>query len=302
MEARPREETPIVPPDTISGRSFTAVVAIMTLLAALTSGCAMLVLAAADDWRADVTREVTIQIKPNAGKDIEAEMYRAAELARALPGIAEARPYSRQESARLLEPWLGTLASIDLPLPRIIAVRVAEGQSPDLAALKAALARQVPDAILDDHRRFAARMQAMAGSTIAAAIGVLALVLGATILMVGFATRGAMATNRPIIEVLHVIGASEHYIARQFQRRFLILGLRGGVIGGGGAAALFLLASLMVSRLAGSAGADQMAPLFGSFSIGAAGYAGIGVQILLIAAVAAATSRHVVRSTLSAVQ
>ena len=41
-----------------------------------------------------------------------------------------------------------------------------------------------------------------------------------------------MAANRPVIEVLHFIGARDRYIAGQFQRHFLWLGLKGGAIGG----------------------------------------------------------------------
>ena len=104
----PRIETPIVPRTTISGRALVAVVAIMTFLASLTTGAVMLVRAAASEWQADVAREVTIQIRPAAGRDIEADIAKAVAIARALPGVAEVRPYSKEESGRLLEPWLGS--------------------------------------------------------------------------------------------------------------------------------------------------------------------------------------------------
>src|SRR5262249_59731105 len=79
------------------------------------------------------------------------------------------------------------------------------------------------------------RMRTMATSAVALGIGVLGLVLAATVLSVMFATRGAMATNRPIIEVLHFVGARDGYIAGEFQRHFLVLGLKGGAIGGAAA-------------------------------------------------------------------
>src|SRR5205807_1252917 len=117
--ALPRVETPIVPQSTIAGRALVAVVAIMTFLASLTTGAVMLVRAAAIDWQADVAREVTIQVRPVAGRDIEADIAQAVAIARAFPGIAEVRPYSKEEAGRLLEPWLGTgLQLEDLPMPR----------------------------------------------------------------------------------------------------------------------------------------------------------------------------------------
>ena len=73
----------------------------------------------------------------------------------------------------------------------------------------------------------------MTGATVFAGIGILALVIVATIISVSFATRGAMAANRPIVEVLHFVGAGDRYIANRFLRHFLRLGLEGGVIGGG---------------------------------------------------------------------
>ena len=73
----------------------------------------------------------------------------------------------------------------------------------------------------------------MTGATVIAGIGILALVIIATIISVSFATRGAMAANRPIVEVLHFVGAGDRYIANRFLRHFLRLGLEGGLIGGG---------------------------------------------------------------------
>src|SRR2546425_12420458 len=87
----PSFETPIVPQATISGRALVAVVAIMTFLASLTTGSVMLVRAAANEWQADVAREITIQIRPVAGRDIEMEVIKAAIITRASAGIAEVR-------------------------------------------------------------------------------------------------------------------------------------------------------------------------------------------------------------------
>src|SRR5262249_40126491 len=162
------------------------------------------------------------QVRPSPGRDIEAEVKKAQALARAAPGVVEARAYSRDESNRLLEPWLGSGLSLDdLPVPRMIAIKVARGASVDTATLRRALARDVVGASLDDHRGGIDRMRRMAKTAIAGGIGIFGLVLAATVLSVAFATRGAMASNRPIVEVLHFVGAKEAYIASQFQHHFL---------------------------------------------------------------------------------
>ena len=144
-------------------------------------------------------------------------------------------------------------------------------------------------------------MRAMAGTAVAAGVCILILMFAATILSVTFATRGAMATNKAVIEVLHFVGAKNGFIARNFQHHFLMLGLQGGAIGGGAAIILFALVGVTGRWFAGTAGGDQTSALFGSFSIGLAGYIAVPVQVALIAAVTAFTSRHTVNRTLEAI-
>lgn len=298
----PRGDTPIVPKRSIAGRSLVAVVAIMTFLASLTTGAVVLVRSSAVEWQSDVAREVTIQVRPAQGRDLDADVARAVEIARTARGVSEVRAYSKEESARLLEPWLGSgLALDDLPVPRMIVVKLPSGRV-DLAPLRKALSERVAGAILDDHRAWIDRMRTMAQTTIAGGIGVLILMLAATVLSVIFATRGAMATNRPIVEVLHFVGAKSGFIAGQFQRHFLMLGLEGGIIGGGLAMLLFAAAGFAARMSATTPGGDQVATLFGSFALGWGGYLAIGAQILLIALVTAVASRRTVDRTLQTVE
>jgi cell division transport system permease protein len=297
-----RFETPIVPRATISARALIAIIAIMTFLASLTTGVVMVVRAAANEWQADVAREFTIQIRPVAGHDIEMEVVKAAVIARASAGIAEVRPYSKEETTRLLEPWLGSGLQIDdLPVPRLIVVRITPGAAPDLAQLHQTLAEQIPGVSLDDHRGFVDRMRAMTRAVVVLGIGVLLLVLAATVLSLAFATRAAIATNRPVIEVLHLIGAKDSFIARHFQQHFLRLGLQGGLIGSGSAIALFALAELAGGWFGSGPAGEQLSALFGTASIGVPGYLAMLAQAGVIACVTAATSRYMVSRTIETI-
>jgi cell division transport system permease protein len=297
----PRFETPIVPRNSISGRALIAVVAIMTFLASLTVGAVLLINRSAESWRSDVTREVTIQVRPAPNRNVDQDVDRAVALAKGIGGIADVRAMSKDESAKLLEPFLGAGLKLDeLPVPRMIVVTLGSG-APDLDQLRRALATDVPSASLDDHRGWAGRMRAMANSVVAVGFVILALMLVATILSVSFATRGAMATNRPVIEVMHFIGARNGFIAGHFQRHFLVLGLQGGLVGGGAAVVLFLLAELVGRWLGGSAAGEQTSALFGTFSIGLFGYGAMIAVIIVIALVTAFTSRHTVNRTLEAI-
>jgi cell division transport system permease protein len=298
----PRFETALVPRHSIAGRALVAVVAIMTFLVSLTTGGVIQVSTAATEWQADVAREMTVQVVPSPGRDVDATVAKAVALTRGFPGIGEVRPYSKEESAKLLEPWLGSGLTLDeLPVPRMIVVKIARDATPDIAVLRRQLAEQAPGAVLDDHRGWIERMRAMAGSAVAVGIGILGLMIAATMLSVTFATRGAMAANKPVIEVLHFVGAKNNYIAGHFQRHFLLLGLQGGLLGGGAAIVLFLVAALVSRWFAGSAGGEETAALFGSFTIGLSGYAAVVGQIVLLAAVTALTSRHTVNRTLEGI-
>ncbi len=299
---KPRFETPLVPRQSIAGRALVAVVAIMAFLAALTLGGVILVGGSASAWESDVAREVTIQVIPKPGMDVDATVQKAARLARAFPGIAAVRPYTKAESGQLLQPWLGTGLSLDdLPIPRLIVVKLTPGAGADLARLHRELAQAAPGAVLDDHRGWIARMRTMAGTAVGTGVALLLLMLAATMLSVSFATRGAMASNKIVIEVLHLVGAKNAFIARHFQRHFLLLGLEGGAIGGAAAMALFALASLISGWLSGSAVGQQTAALFGSFSIGFWGYMGVIALVVLIALVTAWTSRVTVNRTLETI-
>lgn len=296
-----RRGMPLVPADTVAGRALVTVVAILTFLAAITASTAQLVANASQDWRSDVSREITIQIRPLARTDIEAGVARAAAIAAQTPGVESIEIISRADSERLLEPWLGSgLDLVELPVPRLIVVKLADAGSVDLAALRATLTKEVTGASLDDHRLWVARLAAMANTVIVVGIAVVLLVLVATALAVGFATTGALAGARDIVEVLHFVGADDRYIAAQFQQRFLRLGLRGGLLGGGAAALFLALAGLLAARFRASAGGDQIEALFGTLQIGWSGYGAILVIVAIVAAVTALVSRVTVRSQLRA--
>jgi cell division transport system permease protein len=299
VSANARNMSPIVPRASISGRALVAVVAIMTFLASITTGAVLLVSASAAEWQSEVASEVTIQVRPAAGRDLERDASAAAEAMRAQAGILEVRPFSKEESAKLLEPWLGSGLSIEqLPVPRVIVARVQPGSTLDLTALRARVTQVAPSASVDDHRAWIERMRSMTGATVFAGIGILALVIVATIISVSFATRGAMAANRPIVEVLHFVGAADSYIANRFLRHFLMLGLEGGLIGGGVAMLFFGFSESIASWFSGTPVGDQFAALLGTFSLRPSGYLVLALQAVLIAAITAWASRRTLFATL----
>jgi cell division transport system permease protein len=290
-----KRDMPLVPADSIAGRALVVVIAIMTFLACLTAGGAILISEASEAWRGDVSRDVTIQIKPRSGEDVEALVATAAEIASRAPGVADAVAYTKAQSEAMLAPWLGDGVDLgQLPIPRLIVVHMQADHREDLEPLRAALAAGTPQASLDDHRLWLTRLDTMADAIVAFAAALFLLMIVAMATAVGFATRGAMAGAREIIEVLHFVGAADSYIAGQFQAQFLRLGLRGAGIGGGAAALFFAVAALgsLLSRR--SAGGVEIAALFGAFRLGLPGYAAIAGVAGAIAFLTGLLSRQIV--------
>lgn len=299
VPARARNMSPIVPRASIAGRALVAVVAIMTFLASVTTGVVLLVGASAAEWQSEVASEITIQVRPVTGRDIERDVTAVVNAMRTQPGIVDVRPYTKEESGKLLEPWLGTGLSLDeLPVPRMIVAQVSPGTKLDLDGLRSHVTQVAPSASVDDHRAWIDRMRSMTGATVFAGIGILALVILATIISVSFATRGAMAANRPIVEVLHFVGAGDRYIANRFLRHFLRLGFEGGVIGCVAAMLMFGFSESVANWFSGTPVGDQFAALLGTFSLRPSGYLALAAQTILIAAVTAWASRRTLFATL----
>jgi len=303
VSAKARNMSPIVPRASIAGKALVAVVAIMAFLASMTTGTVLLVSASAAEWQSEVASEITIQVRPAAGRDIERDVAAVREAVRLQPGIVDVRPFSSEESAKLLEPWLGSGLSLeDLPVPRMIVARVQPGTTLDLAGLRSQVTQAAPGANLDDHRAWIERMRSMTGAAVLAGIGILALVIIATIISVSFATRGAMAANRPIVEVLHFVGAGDRFIANRFLRHFLRLGLEGGLIGGGAAMLAFGFSESISGWFAGTPVGDQFVALLGTFSLRPSGYLALAGQAVLIAAITAWASRRTLFATLDEIE
>ncbi|MEP4032921.1 ABC transporter permease [Roseibium polysiphoniae] len=297
-----RSLTPIVPPQSVAGRALTLVVAIMSFLACLTVGGVSVVWDAADDWQNDLVREVTIQIRPAEGIDMLREIDKAVALTQEFPGVETVRALSDDETRALLQPWLGEGLELEsLPVPRLIQITVDDPEALDLSQLRAALEQEVIGASLDDHSIWTSRLSAMAGAVVLGGFAIMALVLGSMVLSVVFATQSAMAGNKDVVSVLHFVGAEDSFIAREFQRHFLVLGLKGGISGGAIASLAFLMLDLFTRRGSGQAGSDQLSALFGTVSVSLPGYLGVIAVVFLVAVLTALTSGLAVKAHLKRV-
>ena len=294
-----RKSTPIVPPSNVQSRALMAVIAIMAFLACLTLGGVSMVRATAASWQGGISREITIQIKPQEGRDMNAALLDARDIALQFVGTLDGRIVDEAATERLLEPWLGTGLDFDeLPVPRLVIVTIDENNPPDFKTMNETLQKAIPGAYLDDHRAWVNRLSAMADATTSIGAAIMALVFFAMVLTVVFATRGALAGSRAIVEVLHFVGAEGAFVARQFQRHFLNVALKGAFLGGCLACLFFVVMRVWQRQFLATPGADQATALFGTITIGWGAFAGIFITVILIAFLTTLTARFTVIRTI----
>ena len=237
---------PIVAPEAAPLKSLTVAMAVMCYLACLSIGALILIGRATDVWTGTLASEITVQLRQTGNADIEAELVKAEAILKQTPGVQAVTVMSKDDAARLLEPWLGHINNLDdLPVPRLIGVSLDPLAPPDFEALAAELTTNVAGASLDTHRQWQAELTRMAAVLTRLAYAVLVLIALSAVAIVVFASRTVLDANRSIVEVLHLVGARDSFIAGQIDRRFLKTGLAAGLIGTGLGIGTFLLIGLL---------------------------------------------------------
>ena len=223
--------------------SLDLVIAVMAFLAALALGGVLIAERSAQSWQAGLAGRLTVQIMPERDGAPANETDTALRILRTTPGILYASALSDADNLALVEPWLGRDAVIAaLPFPRLIDVQLAPGATPDLATLEKRLKAAAPHAVLDDHGRWIARLKTTASSVVLAALAILALIAIGTAATVAFATRAGLAAHHEIVQLLHLMGAQDRFIARAFEWHYFVAAGLAGACGAAFATVIFVAA------------------------------------------------------------
>lgn len=242
---RPRENS-LLPLEDAREAALFFVVGALCFLAALAALSAKSTYGAARAWTAEVEGEFTVSL--SRADAVAADT--AARLLAGVEGVTTARAFSDAEIAELLAPNFGESGlPSDLPVPRLIAV-TAEGEAGP--AISRALHEAGYDAAVDSHTEWAGDVRRMLAISRIVALSIVALLAFTAIGVIAFATHAALLARRDIVDVLHVAGAKDRFIASLFERRFWLLGLRAGTVG-----ALVALASVAVLIALGRSGAER---------------------------------------------
>jgi cell division transport system permease protein len=255
----------LMPADSASGATLHTIVAAMSFLACLTLGTVLTLSRLATDWTEGLSGSATVQLLPSPQISPDDQLKEALRLVKQWPGIFDAEEVSRGEAVKMLEPWLGEGNVIDdLPVPQLIRVTLVPGRPVELEGLGKALADGVPGAHLDDHQRWNQELASFAASSEAVGWAVLLLIAVATLAIVIYATKSGLQAHREIVEVVHMIGARDVFIASEFQRHFLWLGVRGGLIGFALAAVTLFGSSFLWDSRGAPVGAQYLPQLVSS--------------------------------------
>ena len=251
---------PLLPEAGAGGAPLTAVIAVISFLAVISMAAVLIIDQSSRRWMADLRAEITIQVKGADNNAIKEGAQTVMRILQETNGVLEAELVSKEETEALLEPWLGkNNAGVFLNVPAIIEVRADPVLRDNLAPLQERLALEVPGASIDSHSAWHDRLATAAQSGQALAFFIFALVMGAACAISMFAARAGLSANKDVVAVLHLVGATDEFIAAEVQRRFFILGLRGA--GLGFIAALGTLGTIAFLLSAGI-GADSFLPQF----------------------------------------
>lgn len=226
----------VLPREDSDSQSLIIVLAVMCYLASLTAATLIAIDGATDRWTLDLTSTLTLRIKPASSLSNQAAFQDSlqdvmAQL-RDTDGVSNVTLIDTDAAAKLLVPWLGAEAfTQDLPIPQLIDIHIDPHNPPNLKTLETDIQAILPSAQLEDHSKWNDRILSFAGLLQTVTLLLLAIIIVTTVIIVTFATRSWLIAKHEIVEALHLIGARDIFIAEQFQKKFMLLGLKSGAWG-----------------------------------------------------------------------
>lgn len=250
-----RRETPLLPATDAREAALFFVIGALCFLAALAALTTRGTYKAAEAWGAQIEGDITVVMRDTDRRTAQAVTDRVSGFA----NVFEARLLSQEEVEMLLEPSLGPGGLPEgLPIPMLMMVQadMAVGDpSPDIARI---LSEMGVDGDVAGNAGYADNVRAALGVLRLVALSIVALLSATAIAVIAFATHAALLARRDIVDVLHLSGAEDRYIAALFERRFWILALQAGL---GGAVAALMVTALIVFTGSGSQGVEaQLLP------------------------------------------
>lgn len=216
----------------IAARFVPKIVALMVYLGTLCFIFTLCMIQSTHLWETQLTTHLSIEIPTFSRISSGALQSRVLELLNQTPGVQHATAVPQKEMAALFRSLLGEEINIEqFSLPVIIDVSLNGKEKVDTHRLETHLKDISPHIQLIDHRNWQAQVLSLIHTSVLIALMVTVLILLAALATTTFATRTSLLIHRQIIEVLSLIGATNSYIAKQFQMNALKQGLIASTIG-----------------------------------------------------------------------
>ena len=232
------------------GTEFLALLmALMTFLCIL-AGCINISLNnMAHAWSTGLADTVTIEI-PHSQSD-DNRLNDLVEKLSKIENVSEARVLDQKELQSLVEPWLGkgSSALTDLPVPALVNVHLKKRSDEVLEKLNSTVLAEIPQAKVDAHDNWLSDILKLSKGLQIAGTALIIIIGIVTALTVSGAVRSRMAIHHSELELLHIMGASDSYITRQFQKYILVLSGKGIMLGLGLSLAVILGAHILALNL-----------------------------------------------------
>lgn len=243
-------EAPLLPADSRQVRPLTIVVAIMCGLGCIAALNARAGFRAADNWTTDLKSAMTILIE--TPKD-EQSLIRAVTIIKSVDGVNDANIMTKEKAKVLLGNYGANIGSLidEIPMPALIEVGLVSKNDKIVPQIKQKLSDEGFKIEIDDHSRYSGEI--LKTSTVLRAFALLALLalIIASVASIAFAARAALQSRSEAVEILHLVGAEDDFVAKEVQLRFMRLGLIAGAIGAA-AAGIISLFGVIIMRIGAS--------------------------------------------------
>lgn len=213
-------------------------VMLMVFFAGLTTAGTLSLNTMLSRWTRSISGSLTVQVVPyeedgrTNKKKTQQETQDVLDILRKTAGIASANVLTDSQMKNLLKPWLGESFLLeDLPMPHLIDVQLIPDAEVDLEMLKTLLAKNTPNASLDVHKLWLGKLIKLVRTLDFLGSALLSLVIATTSVIVIYVTCSSLAVHKPVIELLHQIGAHDGYIAKQYAKRTALLAFSGALLG-----------------------------------------------------------------------
>lgn len=143
--------------------------------------------------------------------------------------VTSARALEDAEVRKLIEPWLGSAMPADLPLPVLVDMKIAPDA--DIAALKKDILKIAPTATVDTHDDTLQDVSTLVNTARVFVMMLSGVIMLLAVVAISGIVRAKLAIHHPEVETLHMIGAHDEYIARQFRHYTLKGTLKGAIVG-----------------------------------------------------------------------